>query len=267
MPSNVLLQEASVEAAQAEIELTKNLQQLVVSRELLKDFEEKVAGSEAVRGNPDSTHSANIIEIESGTSTSTSTSTSDSSDLDDVPLNKLYKSLSPSTKQKQKANDEPYESLYPYVLDRIGAMSQMRVDIYAKLPADRPLQPPVVKPLNVAPADAEGTDEPAGSVSATTSTSSHSNHPTIVEPINFSHSETETIVEPSNPQPKSPTKHSEPNVLDQLVSHYSGELPKVESELQKAPNNKHMNHKQPQPQLKSFLTILSLYQLLNKLVK
>ena len=42
------------------------------------------------------------------------------------------------------------------------------------------------------------------------------------------------ICEPSNSQPKSPTKQPEPNVLDQLVSHYSGEVHEVESELQKA---------------------------------
>jgi len=153
VPLDVLLQEAYVEAAQAGIELTENLQQLVVSGELLKVSEEKSAGSEpatseATRGNPDFSHSANVIEIESGTSTSTSTSsstsTSDSSDIDDVPLNKLYKNISPSTKQKQKANDEPYEPLYPFALDRIGALSQMRVDICEKLPADHPLQPPII---------------------------------------------------------------------------------------------------------------------------
>jgi len=198
----VLLQEASVEAAQAGIELTENLQQLVVSSELLKVSEEKAAGSEAAtskaaasevaKGNPDFSHSANVIEIESGTSTSTSssTNTSDSSDLDDVTLNILYKNLSPSTKQKKKPSDKPFKPSYPYVLDKIGEMSQMRVDLCAKLPADHPLQTPVVEPLNVAPADAESTDEPAGSVSANTSTSSHSNQPTIVEPINFAQTET-----------------------------------------------------------------------------
>ena len=85
-------------------------------------------------------------------------------------------------------------------------MSQMRVDICAKLPANHPPQPPVVEPLNIAPADAEGTDEPAGSVSANISTSSPPNQPSIVEPINFAQSETETIVEPSEPQSESPTK-------------------------------------------------------------
>ena len=82
-----------------------------MSGELLKDSdeiqEENVVGSEAtaseaIRGNPESLLSANIVEIESNsesyqTSTSSSTYTSDSSNLDDVPLNKIYKSLSPST--------------------------------------------------------------------------------------------------------------------------------------------------------------------------
>ena len=123
--------------------------------------------SEAVEGNPDSLHSANIIEIESSsesfqTSTSTSTSTSDSSDLDDVPLNKIYNSLSPPTKQKKKPSDEPFEPLYPSVLDRIGEMSQMRVDLCAKIPPDHPLQPPMIDCLQSIPTDAEGADEPAG---------------------------------------------------------------------------------------------------------
>jgi len=48
----------------------------------------------------------------------------------------------------------------------------MRVDICAKLPADHPLQPPIIDCLQSIPADAEGADEPAGSVSANTATSS-----------------------------------------------------------------------------------------------
>jgi len=78
-------------------------------------------------------------------------------------------------------------------------MSQRRVDLCNKLPANHPLQPPIIEPLNVAPADTH------------TSQSTHSN-------------------QPSNSQPKT----TEPNAIDQLVSHYSGELPEVESELQKA---------------------------------
>jgi len=201
----LLLQEESVKAAQARIEITENLQQLVVSGELLKVYEEKAAGSEAAaseaaaseaaRGNPDLSNSANVIEIESGTSNSSSTNTSNSSDLDDVTLNILYKNLSTSTKQKQKASDEPFEPLYPSVLDRIGALSQMKVDICNKLPADHPLQPLVVEPLNVAPAHAEGSDEPTGSVSANTATSSQSDQPTLVKPLNFAQTQTQTQTE------------------------------------------------------------------------
>jgi len=59
--------------------------------------------SEATQGNTDSLHTANVIEIESSSaSPSHSTSISTSSDIDDVPLNKIYttmnKGLSPSTK-------------------------------------------------------------------------------------------------------------------------------------------------------------------------
>ena len=100
-------------------------------------------------------------------------------------------------------------------------MSQVRIDICNKLPANHPLQPPMVEPLNIAPADAEGSDEPAGSVSATTTTSTQTKTQT-------------NTCEPSNSQPKSLIKQPEPNILDQLVNHYSGELPEVEYELQKA---------------------------------
>ena len=61
----------------------------------------------------------------------------------------------------------------------------MRIDICNKIPANLPLQPPEVEPLSVAPADAEGSDEPAGSVFATTTTSSQSDQPTLVKPLNF----------------------------------------------------------------------------------
>jgi len=232
VPADVLLKKTTSENAQAALALSEDLQQLVASDELLKDAENKADESEAAtseaaasRGNPDVSNSANIIEIESGTSTPTSspTHTSDLSDLDDVIISLLYKNISTSSKPIQKANTKPFEPKYPAVLKSIGEMSQKRIDICNKLSIDHPLQPPMVEPLNVAPADAEGSDEPAGSASATTATSSQTQTQT----------QTETCA-PSNSQPESPTKQPESNVLDQLVSHYSGELPEVESELQKA---------------------------------
>ena len=103
VPADVLLKKTTGEASQAAIALSEDLQQLVASGELLKDAKEIVAGLEAApseaaasRGNPDVSNSANIIEVES--ESRTSISSPDSSDIDDVPLNKLYKNISPTTK-------------------------------------------------------------------------------------------------------------------------------------------------------------------------
>jgi len=121
-PTEVFLNESTVEAAQLGIELTENLQQLVVSGELEKVTKEvekeagcsEVDASEAGRGNIDSLHTANIIDKESSTtfdshstSASLSTSTLTSSDMDDIPLDRVYAKLqkrlssSPSTKPQK----------------------------------------------------------------------------------------------------------------------------------------------------------------------
>jgi len=98
-PAEQLLKESTIEAAQMWIELTEELQQLVVAdeREAGEDGQREEAAtseadaSEGTQGNINSFHTVNVIEIESSSpSPSYSTSTSDSSDLDDVPLNKIY---------------------------------------------------------------------------------------------------------------------------------------------------------------------------------
>jgi len=203
------LKESTIDAAQLGIELTKDLQQLIVAdeRNATEDVQReeaatsKVDASEGTQGNTDSLHTANTIEIESSSaSPSYSTSTSNSLDLDDVLLNKIYatinKGLSPSTKIKKKPSDETFDPMYPSVLERIGEMSQMRTDVCAKLPADHPLQPPMIECIQSIPVDAEGVDEPARSESANIPESSH---------------------------PKSTTQTTEPSMLDDLVNHYSGE--------------------------------------------
>jgi len=149
VPVEVLLKESSVEVVHQVIGLTEELQQLVVFGDLLSVAEEaqkenvacsEVATSEATRGNTDSLHTANIIEIKFS-------STSDSHltlDIDNIPLDRvyanIYKSLSPSpsTKLHKKPSDETFEPMYPFVLERIGEMSQMRLDVCARLPADHP---------------------------------------------------------------------------------------------------------------------------------
>jgi len=109
VPTEVLLKESSVEAAHKVIKLTENLQQLIRVGDLLDAAEEvqrkeapcsEAVASKATRGKTDSHNISNIIEIESSsTLASHSTSVSTSSDIDNIPLSRVYanlhKSLSP----------------------------------------------------------------------------------------------------------------------------------------------------------------------------
>ena len=193
------------------IELTENLQQLLRAGDLLD-----ADASEATRGNTDSHNISNIIEIESSsTPASHSTSVSTSSDIDNILLNRVYANLyktvspSPSTKHHKKPDDDTFVPMYPSVLDRIGEMSQMRLDVCARLPADHPFHPSVIEPLQSIPVDVEVVGEPA-------------------VPESESHEES------SSSQPKPTTQTSDQSVLDELANHYSGELPGFEPNSQKA---------------------------------
>jgi len=148
----------------------------VVVSELLSATEEtqkedvtcsEAAPSEAIRGNSDSHTASNVIEIESSsTSASHSTYVSTSSDIDNIPLNRFYatlhKSLSPSssTKQKKKHDDE-FVPVYPQVLQSIGEMAQMRINVCDRLPTDHPFQPSFIQPLQTISANAEVMHEQA----------------------------------------------------------------------------------------------------------
>jgi len=116
VPAEVLLKESIVEAAHKVIKLSENLQQLVLTVNGLNDAgksqKEKttcseVVASEAPRGNTNSPDISNIINIGSSTtSASLSTFVSTSSDMDDIPMDRVYanlpKSLSPSSSTKHK---------------------------------------------------------------------------------------------------------------------------------------------------------------------
>ena len=91
--------------------------------------------------------SAKVIQIsDSPTTISPPLSPSNESDHDDIPLGQRMKML-------PKPSPKPFEPKYPDILQSIGEMSQRRVDICNKLPADHPFQPPVIKPLNMIPAN------------------------------------------------------------------------------------------------------------------
>jgi len=92
-------------------------------------------------------------------------------------------------------------------------LQQRRIDACKHLPADRPLQPPVIEAIQSIPADAEGVDDHTGTESTNINVSSP--HPT-------------------SPTQKTPTMETtEPSIIKNLVDHYLGELPEYESNLEK----------------------------------
>jgi len=179
----------------------------------------KVVSSEAPEGNTNSHIAADeIITIDSSTSsdtrsspTSVSSSSSTSSDMDDVPLNKVYTTLnkslspSPSTKTSKKPNYDSFVPMYPFVEERLIDMQLRRIDVCKNLPVDHPLQPRMIDPIQFVHADAEGVDDHTG---------------TYIANIDVSSSQ--------------PSQTSEPSIIQNLVNHYSGELPEYETNLEKA---------------------------------
>jgi len=103
---------------------------------------------------------------------------------------------------------------YPSVEERLIGFQQRRIDACKNLPLDHPLQPPVIEVIQSIPADAEGADDHTGTDFANINLSSP--HPTS----------------PTQATPK--TETSEPSIIQNLVDHYSGELPKYESNQDKA---------------------------------
>jgi len=102
----------------------------------------EVVASEAPEGNTDSLHTtAEIVNIESSTSFDTrsspaslSSSSSTSSDMDDIPLNRVYTTLnkclspSPSTKTQKKPDYDTFVPMYPSVEERLHDMQKRRID-------------------------------------------------------------------------------------------------------------------------------------------
>jgi hypothetical protein len=158
--------------AQRFVEATEDLQELATSEagNMLmvvnaggNDQEDEAAGSdvapEATTGNPDSSHTHNVIEVESDSTQSTSsqsTSSSSSIDLDDIPIGLVYQTTKKghsSTTQlhKKPSHNIPFEPMIPSVNERICNMSEMRNKVCERLPLNHPLQPQIIPPLNMVP--------------------------------------------------------------------------------------------------------------------
>ena len=101
--------------------------------------------------------------------------------------------------------------MYPSVEARLHGMQQRGIDACKNLPADHPLQPPMIEPIQFVHADAEGVDDHTGTYISNINVSSS-------QPI----SQTETF------------ETYEPSIIPDLVNHYSGELPGYESNIEKA---------------------------------
>ena len=99
--------------------------------------------------------------------------------------------------------------MYPSVLERIGEMSQIRVDICKGLPGNHPFQPPMIEPIQSIPTDTEVVGEPA-----------------VLESTNHEES--------SSSHPKPTTQTSDQSILVELEKHYLGELLGFESHLERA---------------------------------
>jgi len=98
--------------------------------------------------------------------------------------------------------------MYPSVEEIIHEMQQRRINSCVRLPVDHPLQPPMIEPLQSIPADAEVVGEPTGPESANHEVSLATSKPT--------------------------TQTSDPYVIQDMINHYSGELPGFEPNLERA---------------------------------
>jgi len=120
--------------------------------------------------------------------------------MDDIPLNRVYstvnKRLSPSssTKPQKKPDNDTFFPMYPSVEERIRDMQQRRINAYARLPADHPLQPPMIEPIQFLPVDAEGVDDSTGT--------KFPNHEVSLSPF------------------KTTTQTNEPSVIQDPMNHY-----------------------------------------------
>jgi len=97
--------------------------------------------------------------------------------------------------------------MYPFVQERMIDMQQRHIDACKYLPADHPLQPPMIEAIQFIPAAAEGGDDLVGEDLA---------------------SESNLSSKPNSPLNQN-IDNAETSILSNLESHYSGELPEYVS--------------------------------------
>jgi len=171
----------------------------------------------AARGNNQSLNTSDsIIDLDSTSSPSTNLDIS----LTPTPYNQTHK----------KPVNDVFVPMYPSILERIGNLSEMRIDACQNLSVNHPLQPPYIQSLQTIHVEKQFEELPAG--------------PTFDNPETTS----------SQPQPSTHTCDS--CVLDELSNHYKGELPgfkpNSEEAFEIAPDrvvSKSPQHQQPNSQI------------------
>jgi len=218
VPASNIAREDAAEAAQEVIKAATKAEvlALVASEEAQEGnaaTSEAPDSPEAPEGMSETLHTnVEIVELVSSSSSDTrsnspsSSSSSTSSDSNDMLLSKAYsslnKNLSPSTSTKTTQKpDDTFMPMYPSVEERLISMQQRRINACKHLPADHPLQSPVIEPIEFIPAAAEGESDHVDTDLAETIVSSKPNSPT-----------TQNIEIP------------EPSIISNLESHYLGEL-------------------------------------------
>jgi len=100
--------------------------------------------------------------------------------------------------------------MYPFVQERINYIQQMRIDACKNLPANHPLQTPMIDPIKSIHVVAEGEGDCVGKDLVNTIVSSST---------------------PNSPTTQT-TEITEQSIIPNLESHYSGELPEYVSNSQ-----------------------------------
>jgi len=149
-----------------------------------------------------------------------SPSSSTDSDQDHIPLSQKF-----NLKSKTTQKPEPYKPVYPAVLKSIGELSQMRIDICNRLPADHPSQHPMIEPLQVIPAD------------TTTSTQSPKTRQTPLQEGQAS-AAAEGFDDPEEPNTSDLPHCDSPSNLFSLERHLGGELMAIPQKASKSIPNK-----------------------------
>jgi len=154
-------------------------------------------------------------------------SSTNDSDHDDMPLGQRIKML-------PKPSPEPFEPKYPAVLQSIGEISQRRVDICNKLPADHPFQPPFIEPLNMIPAN---NPKPSQTTQQTPLQEEQSS------------AAAEGSEDPEEPNTSDLPHYDSPSNLFSLERHLGGEITKTPQKATKLVPKKIdlVNQKPPQP--------------------